>query len=149
VFGLRGFVLNWFHPYLSEKIQYGSIHQAISDAVSLIFGVPQGSFLGILLFVLCTFSLTTAAWHYGICIHVESSDMQLYTTVDIRNETSRVESMAKIEYMQIGSWRSSNLLKLNDNKMLILASSLLCILIMYQYHQVSLSGALWLCSIKH
>ena len=44
--------LNWFRPYLHLRSQVVAIEANISDSRNLDYGVPQGSFLGPLLFIL-------------------------------------------------------------------------------------------------
>ena len=126
VFGLKGMVLKWVQSYLSNRTQYVSIHEAISEVVCLLFGVPQGSVLGPLLFVLCTHPLGNIARRHGIGIHMYADDTQLYVTMDVLNETSKTASLAKMTdcITDIRSWMNCNLLKLNDSKtdVLVLAS---------------------------
>lgn len=49
--GLRGNALKWFHSYLSQRSQRVSIHGTLSNYFELDCGVPQGSCLGSLLFI--------------------------------------------------------------------------------------------------
>ena len=51
-FGVTGPVLNWFTSYLSNRSQRVSIDGVLSEKFNLDCGVPQGSCLGPLLFVI-------------------------------------------------------------------------------------------------
>ena len=51
-FGIRGIVLDWFISYLNIKTQYVNINISSSSCLSIKCGVPQGSILGPLLFIL-------------------------------------------------------------------------------------------------
>jgi hypothetical protein len=50
--GIRGAELRWFQSYLTNRKQFEAIDDAFSDLLSIIIGVPQGSILGPLLFLL-------------------------------------------------------------------------------------------------
>jgi retron-type reverse transcriptase len=50
--GIRGNVYNWFKSYLSKRQQYTLIGDSASQVMPLSVGVPQGSILGPLLFLI-------------------------------------------------------------------------------------------------
>jgi len=86
-----------------------------SRTYNILFGVPQESILGPLLFILYTFGITTIAHRHGITIHLYADDTQLYiklSTTDIINAKSRLIDC--IREIQTGS--ASMRLKLNASK---------------------------------
>ena len=58
-FGVSGLALKWFSYYLTERYQCVKIGSTLSKLQKLVFGVPQGSVLGPLLFSLYTSPLST------------------------------------------------------------------------------------------
>ena len=51
-YGLNDTSLNWFHSYLHDRLQFTEYNSVCSDVVTLSTGVPQGSILGPLLFII-------------------------------------------------------------------------------------------------
>ena len=51
-YGIEGSELNWFKSYLSERKQFVSVGPSSSSLLDIALGVPQGSILGPLLFIL-------------------------------------------------------------------------------------------------
>ena len=50
-FGIPGQQINWFHSYLSDRYQRVALQGTYSDSLQVLSGVPQGSILGPLLFL--------------------------------------------------------------------------------------------------
>ena len=51
-YGIRGVINDWFSSYLSDRTQTTQIGSDISSKDKILFGVPQGSVLGPLLFLI-------------------------------------------------------------------------------------------------
>ena len=51
-YGIRGTAYNWLKSYLSDRQQYTIIGDSTSNVMSVSIGVPQGSILGPLLFLI-------------------------------------------------------------------------------------------------
>ena len=51
-YGIRGIPLRWFHSYLSNRKQYVALGEVKSPEQTMLCGIPQGSTLGPLLFLM-------------------------------------------------------------------------------------------------
>jgi len=78
VVGLQGKVHDWFRSYLSGWSQGVSIDGTMSVEFSLDCGVPQGSCLGPLLFIINTSSIFKIIERHLPQVHCYADDTQLY-----------------------------------------------------------------------
>ena len=51
-YGIRGTILKWFESYLTDRLQFVTFDGTQSEVKSVKCGVPQGSILGPLLFII-------------------------------------------------------------------------------------------------
>ena len=83
VFGIQGTMLSWFRSYLTKRFQTVSIQGTHSDPIELCCGVPQGSVLGSIIFILYTQPLTSVILKHPVSHMLCADDMQLYTSFDL------------------------------------------------------------------
>ena len=115
-FGVGGVVLNWFKSYLCDRYQCIKIGSVLSDAKRLLFGVPQGSVLGPILFSLYTIPLSKVIQnHPGICFHFYADATQLYVHLTHNHATQAFDRLKNC-LNDVRRWLSANKLKLNPDK---------------------------------
>lgn len=79
VVGMSGTVVKWFASYLSGRTFGVFINQIASESKDLLCGVPQGSVLGHILFLLYVLPLGQIIRQYSnISYHLYADDIQLY-----------------------------------------------------------------------
>ena len=114
--GIDGVAHDWFTSYLSGRTQSVQIGQVISlISILLLFGVPQGSVLGPLLFLIYILPLGHIIRKYGFELHIYADDTQLYLAL---KPASYTQSITEVEscLVDIHTWMSANFLKLNSDK---------------------------------
>ena len=110
-YGIRGSMLKWFQSYLSDRKQYVSFNGQSSDMLDIKCGVPQGSVLGPLLFLLYINDLPNI-----------SKILDFYLFADDTNiyyESKSLPDLEKIvnkELQKLYLWLNVNRLSLNLDK---------------------------------
>ena len=94
-FGVTGTVLQWFHSSLSGRSQFVEINDTKSSVRDLTVGVPQGSGLGPIFYLLYTAPLAEIIRSHGLYYHFYADDTQLYISFkdcDVDVSRLRVEN---------------------------------------------------------
>ena len=116
-FGFEGTVLEWFTSYLNNRSFTVTIDKSRSNRCFLRIGVPQGSILGPILFILYTKELNQIAKRHGFNIHMYADDTQLYIEFNpLFRDLSTIEERITNCFEDIKTWMTQNKLKLNQNK---------------------------------
>ena len=117
-YGISGSALAWFNSYLKDRTQFVRIGGTSTNVQELICGVPQGSVLGPLLYVLYTAPVGDIIRKHGLFFHLYADDQQLYTSFYFEDETEMAAATRRIEMCvnDIHSWMAVNMLKLNTDK---------------------------------
>ena len=85
-YGIRGVINCWFRSHLSDRRQSIEIDKRISETETIVYGVPQSSVLGTLLFLL-----------YINDIHKSSKEFTFYSFADDTNLTYANDNLRTLE----------------------------------------------------
>lgn len=110
--------VKWFESYLHNRSQIvkvccsdGSSHY--SEKVQLTRGVPQGSVIGPLLFILYSADIRSHITHCKY--HIYADDIQVYISCKPADIDSAIDKLNQ-DLTTIASWATENCLLLNPNK---------------------------------
>jgi hypothetical protein len=116
--GVDGTAHDWFQSYLSGRTQSVVIDGIVSVLLFILFGVPQGSVLGPLLFCIYILLLGKIIRKYQLNFHIYADDTQIYCSFDIKSMSSANAVLENISacVSEICSWMAYFKLKMNDDK---------------------------------
>ena len=114
-FGYCGSVLSWFESYLSSRSFCVKCDNHLCSLYYSSCGVPQGSVLGPLLFIMYTTPLSTLISSLSLNHHLYADDTQLFFSFHPPDFDSHITHLQNA-LQQISSWMTANLLSLNSSK---------------------------------
>ena len=110
-YGVRGVALDWFRSYLSGRKQYVVVDGVNSELRDLVCGVPQGSVLGPLLFLIYVNDIINSSELFRFSLFADDT-----ATVLSHKNVHTLISLANQELTKIVSWFQNNKLHLNYEK---------------------------------
>ena len=110
-YGIRGVANNWFNSYLSNRTHFVSINGFQSKTKNISIGVPQGSVLGPLLFLIYINDLNVAI-NYAIVHHFADDTNLLITGKSLKT----IKKHTNIDLKLLCNWLRANKISLNSSK---------------------------------
>ncbi len=109
-YGVRGNTLSWFRSYLDKRSQVVNINSTLSDCKGINVGIPQGSILGPLLFIIYVNSLPNSVTSKVV---MYADDTTLLCSSD---DPVSLQSELDDNLCRIADWFNTNKLTLNIKK---------------------------------
>ena len=111
MYGIRGIALEWFKNDLTNRSQFVSYRDTHSANCSVTCGVPQGSVLGPLLFIIYTNDLPHSLTHSNCILFAD--DTTIYYT---SNAKTTLQRNIENDMTSLANWFYANKLSLNIQK---------------------------------
>ena len=110
-YGVRGPVLKWIEHYLKDRYQYVEYNNFKSGKSVITCGVPQGSILGPLLFILYVNDLPSVSSILSTVMFADDTSMFL-----AHDDLKHLEYIVNIELAKVVEWLNVNKLSINVGK---------------------------------
>ncbi|KAL5251958.1 hypothetical protein ACHWQZ_G014934 [Mnemiopsis leidyi] len=115
MYGINDVAISWLSSYLSNRSFRVTVNQKTSGECLLDIGVPQGSILGPLLFILYTKDLESIVTKFGFTLHLYADDTQIYFAFDVHSDSPDMQAI-DLCCSVVKKWMAANFLKLNEDK---------------------------------
>ena len=109
-------MLLWFESYLTARRYYVKFGHAVSHSVTVSTGVPQGSILGPLLFILYVQDVVAIAKLHSINVCMYVDDIQCYFGFSRDMSLCAINEKIRAFVCDLNKWMNCNHLKLNQLK---------------------------------
>ena len=110
-YGIRGAALKLIHSYLSKRSQVVAYNNALSTQQNIITGVPQGSILGPLLFLIYINDIVNSSNLASFLIYADDT-----TTIYSDSDPSSLNSKINNDLINICHWCNVNKVAINLSK---------------------------------
>ena len=110
-YGIRGTANQWFRSYLSNRTQFVSIQGNDSDHLPINHGVPQGSVLGPLLFLVYINDLHVAIQNSSVYHFADDTNL-----LNINSSPKRMQKQVNRDLKCLYQWLLANKISLNCSK---------------------------------
>ena len=110
-YDMRGHVLDWFTSYRNDRKQCVSLQNTNSDFITISNGVPQGSVLGPLLFLIYINDIAEVS--STLTFFLFADDTSVFFSHKNQND---LENILNTELEKLSDWLSANKLSLNVGK---------------------------------
>ena len=118
--GIQDKALNLFKDYLSNRTQYVLMDKISSTSRKMYTGVPQGSILGPLLFIIYINEMHTISNKFDLVSYADDttliSNISKFKFDDLTNKHRIVAANINAELNKISNWVAVNKLSLNAKK---------------------------------
>ena len=115
-YGVQGTTLNWFHSYLSDRVQFVDIDGIKSEPKLIKTGVPQGSILGPLLFIIYMNDINLATDKFESILYADDTSLSSILKTFWKKDASETSLNINKELALIHDWLLANKLSLNISK---------------------------------
>ena len=110
-YGVRGVVLGWFKSYLQNRVQYVKIGNIESEPLNVVCGIPQGSTLGPLLFLLYINDLPNSSTNLSFRLFADDANIFCAS-----KNCKEIEKVMNEEFQNILKYCNANKLSINMQK---------------------------------
>ena len=117
--GVEGKLLKWLIDFLSNRTQVVVVDDVVSYLAEVLSGVPQGTVLGPLLFLVYLNDLSNSI---NTCdFSCFADDTRIYKAISYVHETALLQE----DLLHVSDWAVANNMKLHDNKFVYIIPSTL------------------------
>lgn len=109
-YGFSEKYVTWFNSYLSLRTYQVKVSNSLSDKYPVLSGVPQGSILGPILFLIFINDITSAINHAHVLLFAD--DIKIYLAINIPADCLKLQA----DINSIFSWCNHNGMSINVNK---------------------------------
>ena len=114
-YGIQGSALSWIRSFIEDCTQSVKFAEGQSVKSLVLCGVPQGSVLEPILFILYTSDVIGIAHRHGIHLHLYTDDSQLHLSFKANKYMANIIRLTTC-IQEMKNWIASNHLTLNTDK---------------------------------